>query len=308
MNSKSIIFIFLIILSVSCKDKTTDKNKTSSSLKQSTDSIIPDTLSFEYFQSLHHENKSIPNSLYDKFIGNNPNENTPESVIGKSFKKVDEIFISSIEISDMSMSKIIIYDLQGKKLNHFNIYKTDDCNEPICHTKFFSFIEDTIISVQNELWGGEPFHSELTLNDTTVTEKYRIKMNGDITKVPTSVDEKIEHYICYTNDNKKEMMIWVGFDSNSKALQIKYKGMAEPITLIPAFFGEEKVFEENDGIIPMEEDWYLEFIDGKINGSYKLTHQGIWDYVEYTRWKDSKKFNFTIDHNSNNYVKTPCFW
>jgi hypothetical protein len=48
-------------------------------------------------------------------------------------------------------------------------------------------------------------------------------------------------------------------------------------------------------------------VDGKENGQYRITHSGIWDYVEYKRGTDGKIFNFTIDHNANPYGKEPCF-
>ncbi|WP_299892197.1 hypothetical protein [uncultured Lacinutrix sp.] len=111
----------------------------------------------------------------------------------------------------------------------------------------------------------------------------------------------IEHYICYTNNDKKDMRIWISF-SKEKAIQIKYNGQQDAIDLI---FDKETYIK--GGSHPTIIKYYNEIYNDKVNGIYKLTHSGNWDYVEYTRGKDSKIFNFTIDHNANPYGKTPCF-
>lgn len=60
------------------------------------------------------------------------------------------------------------------------------------------------------------------------------------------------------------------------------------------------------GSAPYEE-YYDEMYNGKINGKYKLTHSGNWDYAEYTRAKDGKVFDFTIEHEVPQYESEPCF-
>ncbi len=112
----------------------------------------------------------------------------------------------------------------------------------------------------------------------------------------------VAHYICYTDNDVATRKIWISFTDAGKALQVKYKGQTEAMTLR---FDDEEV--ATDGTNPVTTQYYSEIYDGQKNGTYKLTHSGVWDYVEYTRGKDSKKFNFTIDHNANPYGKTPCF-
>ena len=114
------------------------------------------------------------------------------------------------------------------------------------------------------------------------------------------------HFICYNNDAKPSMSIAIGYDENDNALDVKYKGQTASMTLT---FLKEEVME--GGSYPTIESYYSEIYEGKENGVYKLTHSGNWDYAEYTRKKDGKKFNFTIDFDltidGDGYRTTPCF-
>lgn len=111
-----------------------------------------------------------------------------------------------------------------------------------------------------------------------------------------------DHYICFTNDKNTSRRIWVSFTKDNIAIEIKYEGQTEGIEL--KFTHEEYI---EGGTHPTIINYYDEIYNGTINGRYKLTHSGIWDYLEYTRGRDSKTFNFTIDHNADPYGKTPCF-
>ena len=95
-------------------------------------------------------------------------------------------------------------------------------------------------------------------------------------------------------------MIRVSFAEDSKALQVNYKGSTEVIDLV---FDKEEFAEGTAN----STSHYNEMYDGKVNGIYKLTHAGNWDYVEYIREKDGEVFKFTIAHNANPYGKSPCF-
>ena len=121
----------------------------------------------------------------------------------------------------------------------------------------------------------------------------------------TTVDssDTVSYYICYNEDNGSSLNLSIGFNNKSRALSVKYKGMNSSMDLI--FIKQEN--ENPGGAYPVLVSYYKEMYKEKVNGEYKLTHSGIWDLVEYTRGKDSKKFNFTIDHNSNSYSYTPCF-
>ena len=69
-----------------------------------------------------------------------------------------------------------------------------------------------------------------------------------------------------------------------------------------------KEFNENpDGPYPVLVEYYNEIYQEKVNGVYKLTKSGNWYYAVYTRGSDNKQFSFTIDNESNNFGKTPCF-
>lgn len=113
-----------------------------------------------------------------------------------------------------------------------------------------------------------------------------------------------KHFICYDADNNAAMQISICFE-NEKATYVKYKGQDETISLK---FVKRTI---SKGVANYSEV-YTESYRGKVNGSYVLTHSGNYDYVKYTRKKDGKVFNFTINHTNTvseqgNYRQTPCF-
>ena len=114
------------------------------------------------------------------------------------------------------------------------------------------------------------------------------------------------HFICYTSDDNPNLAISISFNEEEKALEVKYKGQETSMTL--AFVKEDF---STGGAHPNIETYYSEIYEGKENGVYKLTHSGVWDYAEYTRSKDGKVFNFTIDHeltiSGEGYRTSACF-
>jgi hypothetical protein len=130
---------------------------------------------------------------------------------------------------------------------------------------------------------------------------FGIHTQAQVTTVASS--DTVSYYICYNEDNGSSLNLSIGFNSKGRALSVKYKGMNSSMDLI--FIRVEN--KNPGGPYPVLVKYYNEMYQEKVNGEYKLTHSGIWDFVEYTRGKDSKKFNFTIDHNSNSYSYTPCF-
>lgn len=112
----------------------------------------------------------------------------------------------------------------------------------------------------------------------------------------------IKHYICYAMDDKPSVKIWIAFAENNHAFKIKYKGQQESMKL--EFIKEEYI---EGGAYPTIKQHYHELLNETINGTYVLTHSGIWDYVEYTSVNNPKKYNFTILHDENPYGKNPCF-
>ncbi len=135
-------------------------------------------------------------------------------------------------------------------------------------------------------------------NDTNNSDDKEVKEVYDI-KEKNSTTEK---YICYTNNTNTSQKIWIGFNNQAKATQIKYKGQTESI---PLKFVKNEYLE--GGTQPTIIDYYDEIYNGKINGRYILTKSGNWYYLTYKRGKDDKQFNFTIDHTANNLSSTPCF-
>ena len=130
---------------------------------------------------------------------------------------------------------------------------------------------------------------------------FGIHTQAQVTTVASS--DTVSYYICYNEDNGSSLNLSIGFNNKSRALSVKYKGMNSSMDLI--FIRVEN--ENPGGPYPVLVKYYNEMYQEKVNGEYRLTHSGNWDYVEYTRGKDSKKFNFTINHNSNSYSYTPCF-
>jgi hypothetical protein len=121
------------------------------------------------------------------------------------------------------------------------------------------------------------------------------------TEEETSADEGEGYYICYNNDKKPSMVISIKH-VNDKATEVQYKGQTESMKLV---FTKE-IFMKG-GSYPTIEKYYDEMYNGKVNGKYKLTHSGNWDYADYTRGKDGKIFKFIIDHEVSQYRSEPCF-
>lgn len=130
---------------------------------------------------------------------------------------------------------------------------------------------------------------------------------GDFDKIQLKESEahliqKLDHYICFDNDEKISPRIWISFNVKDYALQVKYEGQHEAMDL--QFVKEEYI---EGGAHPTLISYYNEIVEGQINGIYKITHSGVWDYVLYERKRDGKAFNFTIDHDAKPYGKIPCF-
>lgn len=125
----------------------------------------------------------------------------------------------------------------------------------------------------------------------------------DLEKAKSSIPH---HYICYTNDDKSSMQLYIAFNEDGNALFVKYKDQTDAIPL-------ENIKEdfEEDGAYPTITQFYDEIYEGKKNGSYELTHSGNWDYAVYRNLTDDTLFKFTIDHETtivnDEYRKTPCF-
>ncbi|GAA4235244.1 hypothetical protein GCM10022291_16600 [Postechiella marina] len=146
---------------------------------------------------------------------------------------------------------------------------------------------------------------EITLDTLQHTHELKNKANKIDKKVINEIEDTnsdISNYICYTNNNNKSKKIWIGFNNSNKAMKIKYNGQSESI---PLKFVRNEYIE--GGTQPTIIDYYNEIYNGEINGHYKLTKSGNWYYVLYTRGKDNKEFNFTVDHTMGVLSSKPCF-
>ena len=115
--------------------------------------------------------------------------------------------------------------------------------------------------------------------------------------VPT---DKPAYYIHYSSDenNSKELMIACSDDG--KGMYAKYADQSRHVAL-------EFLKDESEGSNTIE--YFNEVVNDEIIGTYKMTHSGNWDYVEYTNQKSGKKYSFTINHDTSivgdTYRRTP---
>jgi len=144
-----------------------------------------------------------------------------------------------------------------------------------------------LISCTNNTKPSVPVSEEKATKPESVIKKEEIKPNH-------------HHYICFNNDENAARKIWIGYSEDGKAQELKNKGRIGTLTLK---FVKEEIEEGKAKTI----QYYNEIYENIVNGQYKLTHSGNWDYVEYTRGSDGKKYNYTIDHDANPYGKEPCF-
>lgn len=138
--------------------------------------------------------------------------------------------------------------------------------------------------------------------NNTNTKIEVVEPNISTKKTEALKNESIKHYICYAMDNKTEVKIWIAFNQDNQATKIKYKGQNEFLHL--EYIKEDYVEGE---AYPTIKTYYNEILEGQINGTYILTHSGIWDYVEYTGVNDERTYTFTILHDENPYGQIPCF-
>ncbi|WBL22805.1 hypothetical protein [Zunongwangia sp. HRR-M8] len=125
--------------------------------------------------------------------------------------------------------------------------------------------------------------------------------SATLTNKLESNNEQLQ-YICYTSDNDKNKRIWIELGEDGKANKVKYEGQKETIDLK---YTKEEYSE--GGAHPTITKYYDEIYKGEVNGTYTLIHSGVWDYVTYTRGRDGKEFNYTIDHEKDPYGNKPCF-
>lgn len=171
-----------------------------------------------------------------------------------------------------------------------------------------SFIIITILGCQENENNNSVYQNQRVIIDSISEIHDNGELKSEINYSENGIEimmesDTVSYYICYNEDNDSRLNLSIGFNNKARALSVKYKGMNSSMDLI--FIKQEN--ENPGGAYPVLVGYYKEMYKEKVNGEYKLTHSGNWDYVEYIRGKDSKKFNFTIDRNSNSYSYTACF-
>ncbi len=113
-------------------------------------------------------------------------------------------------------------------------------------------------------------------------------------------------YICFQSDEDETLRLSVYFSADAKARAMKYEGKNDWTHLI---YNTSEL--KDDGPNPSFIDQYYEYYRGKKFGLFNLRHSGDWDYIKYSRLRDAKEFNFTIDHETTlvdgAHRRTPCF-
>lgn len=143
--------------------------------------------------------------------------------------------------------------------------------------------------------------TEKTSTLPTVSEVNKEEVTPEVKEV-----ESPPFYICYNSGSNPDLALSIYFDGKGVAQKARYKGQSASLDLK---FEKEEYLE--GGAHPTINEYYTEIYEGKPNGTYKLSHSGIWDYAVYTRKKDGKVFEFTIDHElaivNDTYRETACY-
>jgi len=187
------------------------------------------------------------------------------------------------------------FDENGEKLFSYNY---DPENNPFILSKDIRdfYLLDTE-KILNEI---------KTLRSSEYNDEEKIEINAAGEKITPNKEtgpKSPNYYICYSENNNKNLQLWIGFDEKAKATKVKYKGMNLDMDLV---FVKE-VDENGGGPYPVLAEYYNEIYEEEVNGTYKLTKSGNWYYAEYIRKSDSKVFNFTINIEANNFSDSPCF-
>lgn len=137
---------------------------------------------------------------------------------------------------------------------------------------YYGIVKDGILQINRK------FEDEMTTGGLFTL--YREIDPNVLTKTPS-------YYISYNSDDKKSKELMIAFTENGKGLFAKYYGQPRQIEL--RFKKDES---QGRNIVEL----YDEIVNGEINGTYKLSHSGNYDYAEYTNKKSGKKYTFTINH------------
>ena len=119
-------------------------------------------------------------------------------------------------------------------------------------------------------------------------------------KLPEPVGD--DFYVCYSNDNDADDLIWIKFTASGRAKEVKYLSQDQAIKL-----GFIKTDVRQGGAYPTTKTSYFERQGDAVTGKYILTQSGNWEYVEYSKNESPEISTFTIKRGSDTYSDTPCF-
>lgn len=205
------------------------------------------------------------------------------------------------------------YLLQGGELLKVHLQEANvdfeasgDEGNYICSDKIYSFEGGGTLASRSQRMGHADFpsmdaaFSEEPLKDAASLRK-QFKREAESTPMPEP-----DYYICYKVNKGESSGLMIAFTEDGKAIWAQYEGQGDIIELE---FQAENM--ETGTAYPVTEGHYKEIIEGDVNGEYSLTHSGNYDYAEYTRAKDGKVFNFTIDFDAtvagDGYSEIPCY-
>ena len=212
---------------------------------------------------------------------------------------------------DVMITKEELLHIEFDSLNSYRLETAFDSNKTEQKIKFGDQQSFTILKEP-----GNDGMSDRTYPYTVIWDGNMIHPRGggdarwmndfDLYEPEPSLFDLADYFICYNSDANSSLALSIGFDPEGKAIFAKYQGQDGELALT---FQKED-YQEGPAY-PTIDEYYDEILDGKVNGTYKLTHSGAWDYAVYTSAKDGKTYSFTINHDltveGGEYRSTPCY-
>ncbi|WP_066319920.1 hypothetical protein [Aquimarina aggregata] len=321
-----VVCIFSIFL-ISCSNNTTRKDNTSSPTAESTKNNLKNNVNsasdpiktneqiITEIRQLYKETLDNKHSYHHQDLDDFENSSEGgQLTIFKSDKKIR--LIETVYFGHLGKVKHEFYFLDDKL--YFMYSQEHAYNAPPTQPEF----DDTKTSVEESrfyFWDNKmirwikpdgqhvdsksaEFDKELKRTMEIATKTLETSYKNSLSN-PT-IKEEIDHFICFKNNDGNTPNITIGYSKKEIALNVRYEGQKDAMRL--QFVKKEFKEGHPSYTTTYNELVYSESRGPEINGRYEIIHSGVWDYVKYTRGRDSKVFNFTIIHDKS-YQKTPCF-
>lgn len=176
---------------------------------------------------------------------------------------------------------------QNQEIEKENIIVTTTPIETPTQGKEQPIIKNTIDSIPTTEKMENKNQNLLFLSQDSID--FAIQQHNQMEDMEMILFSKKDHFICYTSDEKKNLNLQIMFDEKDIGLIAKYKVGTYGLELV--YLGEEFI---KGGAHPTIHNYYAELVKGEFNGTYKLTHSGIYEYAQYTG-KNGNVFNFTVN-------------